>query len=57
LKLKKQKKNRMKLSVLAALLASCDAVQQESKQHQLIGTKSKFSAETKDIAMNLKKQI
>jgi hypothetical protein len=57
LKLKKQKKNRMKLSVLAALLASCDAVQQESKQHQLVGTKSKFSAETKDIAMNLKKQI
>ena len=47
----------MKLSVLAALLASCDAVQQESKQHQLVGTKSKFSAETKDIAMNLKKQI
>ena len=38
-----RKNIRMKLSVLAALLASCDAVHQESKQHQLVATKSKLS--------------
>ena len=45
----------MKLSVLAALIATVEAIHQESKQHQLVATKTKLNSKVAAVVKNLLK--
>lgn len=47
----------MKISVLVALLASCEAVHQEGSKQLLVGTKAKLSDKAKVAVKNAQKNM